>query len=291
VSKCFYGQKEKIEIQCQCGNVFKTKHDKLLLRKKQYCNECSLRIKSGKRKTSNGDVRKHFSNAGLKLLSDEYVTWDSKMECEDSSGYKGMMTLPSAKNGSKIEVFHFKNPFLEYNLELFFKIQDAGCRVVRILGDKKTTDKVEMQCKCGNFYTTILTSIIGQHVFRCPSCSKKMSSFECKVERYLIEHDMVYKRQAKFSACKHKATLPFDFIVFIAHIPILIEVDGQSHFFPIYRWAGDKGFEQQKIKDNIKNQFATECGIRLIRIPYWDIKSGNYVDILDKGLLGNSLLS
>lgn len=62
----------------------------------------------------------------------------------------------------------------------------------------------------------------------------------------------------------------YDFIIFNENNqPIrLIEIDGEQHFKPIKFFNGEEGFQQQKANDDIKNSFAKENNLSLVRIPY-----------------------
>lgn len=62
----------------------------------------------------------------------------------------------------------------------------------------------------------------------------------------------------------------YDFIIFNENNqPIrLIEIDGEQHFKPIKFFNDEEGFQQQKANDDIKNSFAKENNLPLVRIPY-----------------------
>lgn len=67
------------------------------------------------------------------------------------------------------------------------------------------------------------------------------------------------------------------------NLVFLCEFDGQQHYEPVI-FGGDsydeavKKHEQLVIRDNVKNTYCAEKGIRLLRIPYWDYD--NIEDIL-----------
>ena len=62
----------------------------------------------------------------------------------------------------------------------------------------------------------------------------------------------------------------YDFIIFNENNqPIrLIEIDGEQHFKLIKFFNDEEGFQQQKANDDIKNSFAKENNLPLVRIPY-----------------------
>ncbi|MEK4253430.1 hypothetical protein [Ureibacillus sp. FSL K6-2830] len=52
-----------------------------------------------------------------------------------------------------------------------------------------------------------------------------------------------------------------------------IEFDGEQHDKPSDFFGGEKGFKERKINDQIKNDFAKQKGIPLIRIKYKDLNN------------------
>lgn len=49
---------------------------------------------------------------------------------------------------------------------------------------------------------------------------------------------------------------------------ICIEYDGKQHFEPIKYFGGITKFEYQKNNDQIKDDYCSKNGIRLMRLPY-----------------------
>ena len=82
--------------------------------------------------------------------------------------------------------------------------------------------------------------------------------------------------------------LPFDFAIFKDDkLEFLIEVQGRQHY-EIVRHSKEETFEilQQKLKttqshDNIKEGYCKCNNIKLIKIPYWDIKNNKYKEIIN----------
>ena len=50
----------------------------------------------------------------------------------------------------------------------------------------------------------------------------------------------------------------------------MIEFDGEQHIRPVERWGGEKAFQLQRKRDEIKNNYCKENGIALIRIGYYE---------------------
>lgn len=83
-----------------------------------------------------------------------------------------------------------------------------------------------------------------------------------------------YDTQKRFSDCRDKNPLPFDY--YIEDFNIAIEYDGEFHYKPVmlgktltYETAYENMINTQK-RDNIKDTYCQDHKINLIRIPFWD---------------------
>lgn len=125
--------------------------------------------------------------------------------------------------------------------------------------------------KCGKeFYKRPSAFLRGE---RCPICNNHP-----KGERKIIDHlelkNISYIPQYSFADCKNKRVLLFDFAIFMNNILVaLIEYDGEQHFRPVDFFGGEKGFNERKFNDQIKNNYCLSSNIPLLRIPYWDFNS------------------
>jgi hypothetical protein len=134
-------------------------------------------------------------------------------------------------------------------------------------GSVYLTAKQEIEVRCpdhGSFFVTPdahIRSRVG-----CNGCHS-ISHGEDYIAELLLELGVEFVRQAKFDECKHIGRLAFDF--YIKSHNLLIEFDGKQHYEPIEWFGGEKGFLEQVARDNIKNNFAINSGIRLARIPYY----------------------
>jgi hypothetical protein len=111
---------------------------------------------------------------------------------------------------------------------------------------------------------------------RCPKCNE--SKGEISINNFLIQNNYIFERQFKFDECSYKRPLPFDFAVFHNEeekrkgTPFcLIEYNGQQHYMPVDYFGGEPAFEEQKIRDNVKQDYCKKNQIPLLIIPYWNI--------------------
>jgi hypothetical protein len=112
----------------------------------------------------------------------------------------------------------------------------------------------------------------------CPKC--KSSKGELKILEYLVNNNIKNDIQKSFDDCRYINKLPFDF--YLKDYNILLEYDGEGHYKPIKKFGGQKGFNNTKRNDNIKNKYCKDNNIKLIRIPYWDFD--NIENILNNNI-------
>lgn len=140
--------------------------------------------------------------------------------------------------------------------------------VIKFLGTNYyQKHEYECLCDCGN--TTI---VLEQHLkngnTRSCGCIKKEKSIgEQQIEQILQENNIKYCCQKKFPDLIYKSYLSYDFAILNEDnfISRLIEYDGIQHTDVSNPWYSD----DNKLRDIIKNKYAIDNGIPLIRIPYY----------------------
>lgn len=151
-------------------------------------------------------------------------------------------------------------------------IDDFINRSVKIHGDlydysnvnyERTDIKILIKCKKCNitFNQTPNGHLMGKG---CSNC--KQSKGEIKIVKVLNKLNIEYEPQKKFEECKSERTLRFDF--FISKSNTCIEFDGKHHYKPIEFYGGEKRFQEQQLRDQIKNDYCKDNNINLLRIPY-----------------------
>lgn len=135
----------------------------------------------------------------------------------------------------------------------------------RVVGEyKNALTKIDMlHAVCNNVYPVRPCDFKDGN--RCPYC--KRSTGEEAIMKFLEENKITYKPEYKFEDCKDKNPLPFDFAVLEDEkIKCLIEFDGLQHFKPIEYFGGQETYEKQVLHDKIKEDYAKNNNIQLIRI-------------------------
>lgn len=121
---------------------------------------------------------------------------------------------------------------------------------------------------CQNVFTSLPIKVFTNHTTSC-GCRIK-SSYEDFIEQILVQNNILYKTQYSFENCKYKKKLRFDFALKNnkGEVFYLIEFDGMQHFKPIEYFGGVNNFNEQIIRDSIKNKFCKENNIPLLRLSY-----------------------
>ncbi len=102
---------------------------------------------------------------------------------------------------------------------------------------------------------------------RCTECYRKgMESGASRFVRDVLDHlHITYDCEKRFKDCTNPDTgnvLPFDY--YLPEVNTLIEVDGEQHERGSFTKYDSKGTRK---RDKIKNRYAEEKGIELVRIP------------------------
>lgn len=167
---------------------------------------------------------------------------------------------------SKCRDFRLRELFILDNQEIDKRMKElVGNEYVR-LGEYKGA-KTKMLVKhnlCKNEYEVKWNSFYQGS--RCPKCNE--SKGEKTISDILNSLGIKYTAQKRFPECKHKNPLPFDFYVHNKKSKLLIEFDGIQHFKPIEYFGGEDVLRDTQFRDKIKNDFAKEKDIPILRIPY-----------------------
>jgi len=134
-------------------------------------------------------------------------------------------------------------------------------------------DHTKLKCRCliHNYEWYAMPNKILHRNTGCPKCASYTN--ENKIDLLLENWGIKYSIQKRFKECRDKNTLPFD--RYLVNFNILIEYDGEDHYFPIKRChESDEEvlvrFNDRIKKDKIKTVYCKKNDIPLIRIPYWE---------------------
>lgn len=129
------------------------------------------------------------------------------------------------------------------------------------------TDCVKYLCHCDCGETSIVDAR-NLKAGKIKSCGCLLSSLESSVKDLLIKEHILFETQKSFLECQDKNPLPFDF--YIPKLNMLIEIQGQQHFYPIKHFGGEEKFYKQIHHDLLKEEFCEKNGYKLLQIAYYE---------------------
>jgi very-short-patch-repair endonuclease len=115
----------------------------------------------------------------------------------------------------------------------------------------------------------------------CQKCSE--SRGEKRIRIFLTNNNYNFKAQKFFKDCRNDITgKVFKFDFYLEDQNMCIEFDGIYHYEEVEFNGGNEVFIETKRRDEIKNNYCKDKGMKLIRIPYWEYK--NIEEILKREL-------
>jgi len=145
-----------------------------------------------------------------------------------------------------------------------------GARWIETKGKPKASAKQKWEClQCGHIWEASIYDI--QNKKSCPRCSLLFGSDG--VRQIAITLDVLgipYELEKSVPGCVNSngRHLPFDFSISVQGKDILVEYDGRQHDKVVKTWGGNKAFQKIKNRDRVKDLFAREKGITLIRVSH-----------------------
>lgn len=139
-------------------------------------------------------------------------------------------------------------------------------------------DNVKCKCKiCGHEWYASYTNLTKDDPTSCPVCNNT-SKGEKKIANLLDKWGYKYIRQKRYDDLKDQLPLPFDF--YLNDFNVLIEFDGEQHFYPKGFGADQETtlieFELTVKHDLMKDDYCRDNNISLVRIPYWEYDTIDY---------------
>lgn len=278
--------KTKMKLKCKCGNKHELNFDVIKNLKQTCCAECGIKNKIKRKRQNNFPKIKKFieENSDAILLETEYKNNSTKMRFKCKCGEEFITTFAHFKDQNKRECNKCSDKrrtgkFKAYTYnQVKEMIESKGCKLLS-KEYHSNIQKLEIQCVCGEIFTTNLAGFSSKNKTRCDKCTKKQSTYARIIEEYLRLKNVKFIKEYRFKECRYILPLPFDF--YLPKIKTCIEVDGEMHYKPSRFTTAEKDFEDTLLRDNIKNKFCKENKIQLIRIPYYEIKDKVYQNRID----------
>lgn len=257
-----------------------------------FCPQCSFDIAAKDRSYTYEEIKQIFNNKNFELLeSQENFNCDgghARLHCKDNDDYEYAISLNSlnfGNNGSN--KFSSTNPYALSNLQKACDNNGLQLKIIKQKYCKEENRKTSfiVRCRCGTVFEVEANEILNLNRYRCPICSKRESRLELLTREWLEKNKIPFQAQYRFSDCRYKKPLPFDFYCEWENNIVLIESDGCQHYY-VTQWASEEFLKEQKIRDDIKTQYCKDHGYTLLRLPFWLYNSGTYKDKLQKTFFG-----
>ena len=283
LSNEYINNKTKVKMKHnKCGYEYEVRPDMFL--RGERCPKCANIIRNIDKRISHEEFIKRLNEKNLledyEIIS-KYINNRTKIKIKHIKCNNIFeMTPNNFLNDQQGCIYCFKTP--KKTVEGFKKeVNDLTNGEYSLLSDKYINNKTKVKMKhnkCGYEYMVTPYHFIQGR--RCPKCRE--SKGEKRIERWLIKNNIQYKKQYKIDDCKYKNPLPFDFKLDYEDGGILlIEYDGIQHEKGYYIY-NEEGFNLQKIRDDIKDNYCKNHKIDLLRISYKDFD--NIEKILEESI-------
>ena len=270
LSTKYKGSKVPLSFRCNCGKVFFKSWNDFYGKGHTFCNDCAK--KESSKKLDVAYIEREFLKHGYIVIDkNDYHGNNIPMECLTLDGYKIKKSYSNLYKDIKPNIFSYtynKNNYV-YNVNNYLALNSIDLACLKLLNYKCGEHGqyyIEVKCSCGNIYKTTI-DYIRRGSICCPLCSKYISSSERQIKDFLDRNEIKNMQQYKFAGCRYKRALPFDF--YLPEYNTCIEFDGAYHYKK-QPHVTEKQFEEQIIRDKIKDEFCKRNGIKLIRIPYFN---------------------
>lgn len=255
----------------KCGTEFEYRRGGRL-----YCPACK---KEESRVTTELKLKNRLSEKGFRLLS-KYEDMSTKINIECIICGEIQERLPSnTYRNTFMCVKCYKETYCKTQEQFELEIKDEPYTLISeyISMEKPCTFRCNI---CEHEFTTEPYRMRwGDKRKGCPKCSASLG--ERKIMDILNKQGVSYKKEKTFPdlVSSKGGYLRYDF--YLEDYNVLIEYDGEQHFI-------DNEFfdtENLKLNDILKNTYAYEKDIRLVRIPYTEYE--NIPEILKTTIIKN----
>lgn len=194
------------------------------------------------------------------------VVWECLCEC----GNTAFVTAKSMRNGNTLSCGCLHKDTIRKNFSKDITNQRFGNLVALKPTNERRHGSIvwECQCDCGNIHYASTELLLAGH---CKSCGCIHSRGNQKIKEIL--QSTSFNFIAEYQIRINDINYYYDFAIIDNNkVVCFIEYDGELHFeYKENRgWNNKENWEKTRRNDEIKNQYAKDNRIPLIRIPYFD---------------------
>lgn len=270
--------------QCSCGTERKVRGSSLKKGKSQSCGCLKKKLLSQRTNLLN----QRFGRLVV-IKEEEHKNGNAQWLCQCDCGEQCIRTTTSLHR----DTMHSCGCYNKEQITLLNKKDLTGQKFGRLTVIKETDQRKsyggiiwECQCDCGNFCYITTNSLTTGNTSSCGCITSSIG--EDNIEQILKQNNILYIKQYTNSELKLKR---FDFAIIDTKDKVvrLIEFDGQQHYTDSSGiWNSKESLKDIQKRDQIKNQYALNHNIPLVRIPYWE-RDNITLDMImgDKYLIGS----
>ena len=213
----YINNRQKLLIKCKCGNLFRTSFKEFKGMNKRQCNECGKKIAREKLKNNkyNGknkilsyeEVKERFKKYGHIMVwskeefEEKYKNYKTLIKLQCNCGnyyYKNIADIKRTVNNMCDECKKKKGNIVSRKYT-----EEEVKNIIEFNGGKLlskytvTNNKIIVQCKCGNEYTTTIDSFMNSKYKSCKKCTALEGSKKRRLKidevKEIIESEKEYK--------------------------------------------------------------------------------------------------
>lgn len=173
LTKEFKNQKQKLEIECRCGNISLKTFDNFYRKKQYLCKKCTDRIKADALKLDFEEIRRKIESTGCELLSTNYQNTKTKLKIKCSCGNIFLKRIADFSQGqtrcNECAIKSIKNKQKFSNEYVNDLLSEYGCELLSDYINSGTNIKIK--CSCGNTFLRTLDNF-KKYPF-CKECGYK----------------------------------------------------------------------------------------------------------------------
>lgn len=271
LSTQYISSTEKMLFQCACGSEFSTRFA-TFRRGKRKCFACGSKSQYESKRLPFEEFVNRLQTHDCTYLSGDYKNQKSKIKMLGTCGHE---FETAAGRVSESGFNGLCSKCNRHNARLY-TIEDVAkmCldKGVELLSTEYTDSHERMwfRCSCGEKFSASWNNVQGGQN-RCRKCTNKVTKGEQAVSDWLDMNGFNYQTEYKFSDCAGRKPYPFDF--YLPEQNTCIEFDGEQHFRPVAFGGSHDDFEALKARDAAKDAYCESKNIRLIRIPYTQLRN------------------
>lgn len=264
------------KCKCNCGNIKTIRKDGLLNNSVISCGCAQIEHirKEGQKKLKNLTGQK-FGRLTAQYLTDQhyggYRVWHCICDCGNEKDVASAHLLRGVVQSCGC--FQKENRIIQGKKNIKDLTNQKFGRLTALypLEDRNTQGHVIWHCicECGNE-----CNIRGSHLTdnSTQSCGCITTSIgETNIQKILEQNNIKFEKEKIFNDLNSKENRFFRYDFYLPEYNRLIEFDGIQHFeYTDSGWNTKENFEKTQQSDKIKNNYAKDHNIPLVRIPYWE---------------------